>query len=293
METAVSQQQNAVARFLFGLYFAVCNMTVKEEQTMKKMILMTANGMNLFEKDLEMLVQERDYRTIGQRLTEMEPQQASRWLARQDEQLRFAVACKMEPDKAEQICACTEQESRTGYLSSSAAALAKSRIFWLMALMISGMITGGILARYESAFAAVPMLVTFIPMLTDTGGNAGSQSSTIIIRAMTMGEIGFRNLIQVLWKEIRVGVLAGAALSAVNFFRLMLTIPHSAGIALTVSLAMLLTVVMAKAVGAMLPLLAGVLHWDPAIMAAPLITTIVDAFALIMYFKIAQVILGL
>ena len=190
---------------------------------MKKMILMTANGMNLFEKDLEMLVQERDYRTIGQRLTEMEPQQASRWLARQDEQLRFAVACKMEPDKAEQICACTEQESRTGYLSSSAAALAKSRIFWLMALMISGMITGGILARYESAFAAVPMLVTFIPMLTDTGGNAGSQSSTIIIRAMTMGEIGFRNLIQVLWKEIRVGVLAGAALSAVNFFRLLLT----------------------------------------------------------------------
>ena len=253
---------------------------------MKKMILMTANGMNLFEKDLEMLVQERDYRTIGQRLTEMEPQQASRWLARQDEQLRFAVACKMEPDKAEQICACTEQESRTGYLSSSAAALAKSRIFWLMALMISGMITGGILARYESAFAAVPMLVTFIPMLTDTGGNAGSQSSTIIIRAMTMGEIGFRNLIQG-------GVLAGAALSAVNFFRLLLTTPHSAGIALTVSLAMLLTVVMAKAVGAMLPLLAGVLRWDPAIMAAPLITTIVDAFALIMYFKIAQVILGL
>ena len=293
METAVSQQQNAVARFLFGLYFAVCNMTVKEEQTMKKMILMTANGMNLFEKDLEMLVQERDYRTIGQRLTEMEPQQASRWLARQDEQLRFAVACKMEPDKAEQICACTEQEIRTGYLSSSATALAKSRIFWLMALMISGMITGGILARYESAFAAVPMLVTFIPMLTDTGGNAGSQSSTIIIRAMTMGEIGFRNLIQVLWKEIRVGVLAGAALSAVNFFRMLLTTPHSAGIALTVSLAMLLTVVMAKAVGAMLPLLAGVLRWDPAIMAAPLITTIVDAFALIMYFKIAQVILGL
>ena len=98
---------------------------------MKKMILMTANGMNLFEKDLEMLVQERDYRTIGQRLTEMEPQQASRWLARQDEQLRFAVACKMEPDKAEQICACTEQESRTGYLSSSAAALA---VQWATAL---------------------------------------------------------------------------------------------------------------------------------------------------------------
>lgn len=260
---------------------------------MKRMVLMTANGLNLFEKDLEMLVRERDYGAISQRLGEMEPQQASRWLARQDEQLRFAVACKMEPEKADRICACAEQQSRTGYLNASAAALARSRIFWLMALMISGMITGGILARYESAFAAVPMLVTFIPMLTDTGGNAGSQSSTIIIRAMTMGEIGFHHLLQVLWKEIRVGVLAGAALSAVNFFRLLLTTPHSVEIALTVSLAMWLTVVMAKAIGAMLPLLAGTLRWDPAIMAAPLITTIVDAFALIMYFKIAQVILGL
>ena len=183
--------------------------------------------------------------------------------------------------------------SEKPYLKTGVFSLARHRIVWLLVLMISGMITGGILGRYEAAIAAMPLLVTFIPMLTDTGGNAGSQSSTIIIRAMTMGEIGFRNLIQVLWKEIRVGVLAGAALSAVNFFRLLLTTPHSAGIALTVSLAMLLTVVMAKAVGAMLPLLAGVLRWDPAIMAAPLITTIVDAFALIMYFKIAQVILGL
>ena len=97
----------------------------------------------------------------------------------------------------------------------------------------------------------------------------------------------------VLWKEIRVGVLVGAGLAAVNFFRLLLTTPHSAEIALTVSLAMFFTVVLAKAVGAMLPLVAGMLRCDPAIMAAPLITTIVDAFALVMYFKIAQAILGL
>ena len=95
--------------------------------------------------------------------------------------------------------------------------MAKNRIFWLMALMVSGMITGSILAKYESAFAAVPMLVTFIPMLTDTGGNAGSQSSTMVIRAMATGEVHFRDLFVVLWKEIRVGVLAGAVLSAVNF----------------------------------------------------------------------------
>lgn len=115
----------------------------------------------------------------------------------------------------------------------------------------------------------------------------------MVIRAMAMGEINIRNLLFVLWKEIRVGVLAGAGLGAVNFFRLLLTTPHSAEIALTVSLAMFVTVVAAKAVGAVLPLIAGMMRCDPAIMAAPLITTVVDAFALIMYFKIAQLILGL
>lgn len=97
--------------------------------------------------------------------------------------------------KAKRICECENQAAETGYLKTGVFSLAKSRIFWLMALMISGMITGTILARYESAFAAVPMLVTFIPMLTDTGGNAGSQSSTMVIRAMAMGEINIRNLL--------------------------------------------------------------------------------------------------
>ena len=243
---------------------------------------MPTQGMNT-------LARERDYQAISDRLSRMEPRQAARWLSLQEEELRFAVACKMQPEQAEQIFRCQqEQATQGGYLHTGAFTLAKNRIFWLMALMVSGMITGSILAKYESAFAAVPMLVTFIPMLTDTGGNAGSQSSTMVIRAMATGEVHFRDLFAVLWKEIRVGVLAGAVLSAVNFLRLLLTTPHSAEIALTVSLAMFFTVVMAKTIGSLLPLVAGLVKCDPAIMAAPLITTIVDAFALIMYFKIAQ-----
>ncbi len=261
---------------------------------MKKMIF-AANATNgtIYENEMQTWIREKDYQAISDRLSEMEPANASRWLALQDEQLRFSVACLMQPEKAKQICACEAAAKTEPYLKTSVGTLAKHRIIWLMALMISGMITGTILARYESAFAAVPMLVTFIPMLTDTGGNAGSQSSTMVIRAMAMGEISIRNLAAVLWKEIRVGVIAGAGLSAVNFLRLLVTTPHSAEIALTVSLAMFITVVAAKAVGALLPLVAGMLRCDPAIMAAPLITTIVDAFALIMYFKIAQLILGL
>lgn len=248
---------------------------------------------NAQEKKMFSLVMEKDYQAISDRLCKMEPAEASTWLAAQDEQLRFTVACLMEPEKAKKICECKKTEKNIGYMQTSVLALAKSRVFWLMALMISGMITGTILARYESAFAAMPVLVTFIPMLTDTGGNAGSQSSTLVIRAMAMGEIGLRNLFSVLWKEIRVGVLVGAGLGAVNFIRLLLTTPHSPEVALTVSMAMFITVVLAKTVGAVMPLLAGMMRCDPAIMAAPLITTVVDAFALVVYFKIAQLILGL
>lgn len=254
--------------------------------------LFSAAG-NKQQTSMSLLVKERDYRAIGERLGEMEPQAAALWLQNQDEQLRFQVACLMQPEQAGKICACCAGEQKTGYSGAGVFSLAKSRIFWLMALMISGMITGAILARYESAFAAMPVLVTFIPMLTDTGGNAGSQSSTLVIRAMAMGEIGLRSLPLVLWKEIRVGVLVGAGLSAVNFLRLLLTAPYSPEVALTVSLAMFATVVLAKTVGAALPLLAKGLRCDPAIMAAPLITTVVDAFALVVYFKIAQLILGL
>lgn len=184
--------------------------------------------------------------------------------------------------------------SEKPYLKTGVCALAKNRIVWLLVLMVSGMITGSILGRYEAAFAAAPLLVTFIPMLTDTGGNAGSQSSTLIIRGMAVGEIQLGDFLRVFWKELRVSLLVGAVLSLVNLARILFTYP-SAGleVALTVSLALFCTVVMAKAIGGLLPMAARLLHADPAIMAAPLITTIVDAFSLILYFTIAQALLGL
>ena len=155
------------------------------------------------------------------------------------------------------------------------------------------MITGGILARYEAAFAAMPMLVTFIPMLTDTGGNAGSQSSTLIIRGMALGEIRPRDLVRVVWKETRVSLLVGAVLAAVNYVRLIITYPGSQVVALTVAISLLVTVLIAKTIGGVLPILARCFKADPAIMAAPLITTIVDAVSLMVYFSIAQHLLGL
>ncbi|MEG2118885.1 MAG: magnesium transporter, partial [Pseudoflavonifractor sp.] len=178
--------------------------------------------------------------------------------------------------------------SEKPYLKTNPLLLAKNRIMWLLILMISGMITGAILGKYEAAFAAMPLLVTFIPMLTDTGGNAGSQSSTLIIRGMAVGEISTSDFFRVLWKELRVSVLVGVVLSTVNFLRLIITYPGNELIALTVALALFVTVVLAKTIGGVLPMLAKLIHADPAIMAAPLITTIVDAFSLVIYFSIAQ-----
>ncbi|MEG2097178.1 MAG: magnesium transporter [Pseudoflavonifractor sp.] len=186
----------------------------------------------------------------------------------------------------EKMAAITPSEKP--YLKTNPLLLAKNRILWLLVLMISGMITGAILGKYEAAFAAMPLLVTFIPMLTDTGGNAGSQSSTLIIRGMAVGEISTSDFFRVLWKELRVSVLVGVVLSAVNFLRLILTYPGNELIALTVALALFVTVVLAKTIGGVLPMLAKIIHADPAIMAAPLITTIVDAFSLVIYFSIAQ-----
>ena len=178
--------------------------------------------------------------------------------------------------------------SEKPYLKTGVFTLARHRILWLLVLMISGMITGGILGRYEEAFAALPLLVTFIPMLTDTGGNAGSQSSTLVIRGMAVGDIELRDFPRVLWKELRVSVLVGAVLAAVNFVRLVIQYPGNQLICLTVTLALFATVVIAKTVGGVLPMAARFLHADPAIMAAPLITTIVDALSLMIYFAIAK-----
>lgn len=183
--------------------------------------------------------------------------------------------------------------SERPYLKTNVFVLAKNRILWLLVLMVSGMITGGILGKYEAAFASMPLLVTFIPMLTDTGGNAGSQSSTLVIRGMAVSEIKTRDLLKVMWKEMRVSILVGAVLSAVNFVRLVITYPGNELVALTVALAMFCTVVMAKTVGGVLPIIAKLLKADPAIMAAPLITTIVDACSLIIYFTLAGQLLNL
>ena len=177
--------------------------------------------------------------------------------------------------------------SEKPYLKTGVFSLAKHRIMWLLVLMISGMITGGILGQYEAAFAAMPLLVTFIPMLTDTGGNAGSQSSTLVIRGMAVGEIQLKDFAKVFWKELRVSMLVGVVLSAVNFVRLIITYPGNYMVALTVALALFVTVMLAKTVGGVLPMAAKLCRADPAIMAAPLITTIVDAISLVVYFRIA------
>lgn len=183
--------------------------------------------------------------------------------------------------------------SEKPYLKTGVFTLAKNRLAWLLILMISSMITGGILARYEEAFAVLPLLVTFIPMLTDTGGNAGSQSSTMIIRGMAVGEIEPKDIFRVIWKELRVGIVVGVLLGLVNFIQLSIRYPGKELICLTVVLSLLATVVLAKTIGGILPIIAQVLHLDPTIMAAPLITTIVDAVSLILYFQLACLLLHL
>lgn len=179
------------------------------------------------------------------------------------------------------------------YLKTGVFSLAKNRIVWLLVLMVSGMITGEILGRYEAAFAILPILVTFIPMLTDTGGNAGSQSSTLVIRGMAVNEITTKNLLTVLWKEVRVALLVGFILAVINFVRLMITEGGDWILATTVSVALYATVLMAKTIGGILPIIAKKCKLDPALMAAPLITTIVDACSLIIYFSIAEALLRL
>jgi len=185
------------------------------------------------------------------------------------------------------------QPSEKPYLKTGVVEMAKHRILWLLILMVSGMITGSILERFTDAFVAIPLLVTFIPMLTDTGGNAGSQSSALIIRGLAVGEVEPRDWVKIMWKELRVSILVGLVLAAVNFIRIVLTYRNvTMMIAFTVSLTMFFTVLLAKLIGGLLPLLAKKIHVDPAIMAAPLITTIVDAMSLVIYFTIVKELLG-
>lgn len=183
--------------------------------------------------------------------------------------------------------------SERPYFESGVVEQAKSRLPWLFILMISGMLTGFILGGFEDAFKAMPILVTFIPMLTDTGGNAGSQSSTMIIRGLALGEIKVHQLPQVIWKELRISVLVGIGLAIVCMIRVLLINPDQYGVALAVSSAVFFIVMISKMIGGALPLLAKKIGLDPALMAAPLITTLVDAAGLLIFFSLAELILGL
>ena len=163
---------------------------------------------------------------------------------------------------------------------------AKKRSLWLMLLMLSATVTGEILGHYEDAMAVMPVLITFIPMLMGTGGNCGSQSSTLVIRGLAVGEIEFKDIFRVLFKEIRVAVVVGLMLAVVNGLRIYIMYDQNVMLAGALGLTMIAVVSMAKCIGCILPLLAKKLGLDPAIMAAPLITTILDTCTILVYFNI-------
>ena len=189
--------------------------------------------------------------------------------------------------------------SEKTYLRSSAFELFKNRIPWLMLLMVSATFTGLIITAFEGALAAQVALTAFIPMLMGTGGNSGSQSSVTVIRALSLDELNLRDIWRVIWKELRTALLCGIALAAVCFVKIWLVdklLMGNDGITLlidaVVCLALLVTVVFAKVVGGTLPLAAKALKLDPAVMASPFITTIVDALSLLVYFLFARLLLG-
>ena len=185
------------------------------------------------------------------------------------------------------------------YLRTGIGETFRSRIPWLLLLMVSATFTGQIISGFEDALAAVTVLTAYIPMLMDTGGNCGSQASVSVIRGISLNEIEFRDIGQVVWKEIRVALLCGVVLAVCDFGKLMLvdrllfrnaavTVP----VALVICVTMVCTVLCAKLVGCTLPLLAKKIGFDPAVMASPFITTIVDAISLLIYFRVATAVLG-
>lgn len=182
---------------------------------------------------------------------------------------------------------------RTGILETW-----KSRVPWLLVLMLSATLTSMVLTSYETSLAACTALTAFIPMLTGTGGNSGTQASTAVIRGLSLGEVEFSDTLQVIWKEIRVAVMCGVTLAACNFVKLMTVdriLLHNTGVTATVAfvicLTMVFTVLCAKTVGSLLPLLAERIHLDPAVMASPFISTVVDVVTLIIYLQVARAIL--
>ncbi|MBR1842101.1 MAG: magnesium transporter [Oscillospiraceae bacterium] len=184
------------------------------------------------------------------------------------------------------------------YLKMTPFEIWKSRIPWLMLLMVSATFTGMIISSFETALAAQAALTAFIPMLMDTGGNSGSQASVTVIRSLSIGDIEFSDIFQVIWKELRVAILCALTLAVVSFAKIqlidVLLLGHTSvtiGVTLVVCFTLALTIIAAKFVGCTLPLLAKKLGFDPAVMASPFITTIVDALSLLIYFAFATLIL--
>ncbi len=169
----------------------------------------------------------------------------------------------------------------------------KKRIPWLLLLMISATFTGGIIAHFENALATYVVLTAFIPMLMDTGGNAGSQASVSVIRSLSLDEIEYKDTLKVIWKELRVSLLCGITLAVANFIKLMLLDKVGLEISFIVCSTLVMTVMVAKLIGCSLPIAAKKIGFDPAVMASPFITTIVDACSLLIYFRIASVLLGI
>ena len=187
----------------------------------------------------------------------------------------------------------TIEKTEQLYLKTSVWTLAKNRIVWLLILMISATVTGAIIQGFEDVLQSVVILASFIPMLMDTGGNSGSQSSTLIIRGLALGEITTKDIFKVIFKEFKVSIVVASILSSVNFLRLYFFTSAGFMVSLTVCVSLFFTIVLAKVVGGILPIISKKLNLDPAIMASPLITTIVDAYALIVYFTFAKILLGI
>lgn len=189
----------------------------------------------------------------------------------------------------EKMAAMTPSEKP--YLKMGVFDTAKQRIPWLLVLMISATFTGKIIAHFEDALGKFVVLTTFIPMLMDTGGNSGSQASVTIIRGLSLEEIEFKDIFKIIWKEVRVALVCGFILACANFVKLLIIDKVSLTIAAVVCTTLIGTVFFAKLTGSVLPLLAKKVGFDPAVMASPLITTIVDAVSLIIYFNVATMLL--
>lgn len=195
----------------------------------------------------------------------------------------------------QKMAAILPEDQDATYFGTSVWQHAKQRIPWLLILMLSATFTGMVTSHYEAAFSAIPLLVSFMPMLMDTPGNCGNQVSTLMVRGLALGEVKVSDIGRVLWKELRVALTVGVILGAVNGARILIMYgavehnPDAMRYAIVVSIALFIAIIIAKLVGAILPLFAKAIHLDPAVMATPFITTIVDACSLIVFFHVAEI----